>query len=224
MFRVYYYRVCATHPAGGKRKAAGSSSLRARARVHACGDGGPDFAVVVIVGSCFIKQEAAASETGCFWFPSINTKRSRWEGGKQAAQREARFKSRPPRETGKIKWNKKKKETSYIYRDRCSVSRKNGAAAASDVILKGFQREWGHLTGNSLSTAGLLLAPWHQVIAGWFPSVWHDQRSADTRIQIFKKRCAFARSSLPFSGTRGFIATAADSLQFLWLFWLDLYL
>lgn len=43
-----------------------------------CGGGGGGLdLVVVIAASCFINQEAAASETGCFWFPSINTKRSR---------------------------------------------------------------------------------------------------------------------------------------------------
>lgn len=50
-------------------------------------------------GSCLFHKEAAAGETGCFWFPSINTKRSRSE--EKTAQREARIESWRPGESGK---------------------------------------------------------------------------------------------------------------------------
>lgn len=50
-------------------------------------------------GSCLFNKEAAAGKTGCFWFPSINTKRSRSE--EKTAQREARIESWRPGESGK---------------------------------------------------------------------------------------------------------------------------
>lgn len=49
------------------------------------GGRGPDVTEL----SCLFNEEAAAGKTGCFWFPGINTKRSRSEEKK--AQREARI-------------------------------------------------------------------------------------------------------------------------------------
>lgn len=48
--------------------------------------------------SCLFNEEAAAEKTGCFWFPSINTKRSRSEG--KTAQRKATIQSWRPGESG----------------------------------------------------------------------------------------------------------------------------